>query len=887
MNIAERVKRDESAISCVVCCLGGFRVERVSGVRLQIRTRKSRALLAALALSARPMSRDILADLLWSDRGQVQARASLRQSIFEIQHLGGEPPVLDVRGDEVAVRSELVVTDIELIRDAALAGDWPRLLALMEGCEPGLLTDLDGLDAEFDAWLRSERAHQPSKMWAVVTAAIEQKIDETPSRDALNIVAEILRLDPVNEEATRLALKLDHQLGDSRALHRRFASLRDRLREEYDAAPSKETTELFARLSAGLPGESPQPFAANTPSVRGVAPGAERRSAKLTVTSLLVLVLAVALLMALVTIGRPRVVDGEPILLAVLPFEAQGQAYLAEGIWDDTRAALSRNPSLRVLGRETTAAAAQRKLSPDDYRRRFGVEYVVGGAVRRNGDRVLVSVSLTRTVDGVAIWEDSLRARLGDPFAVQDAIAKGIEGRLRARLARGGGRRADQIVTSAEVYQLYSEARGLLRAREGHHTRRATILLRRAVELDPNFAPAWSSLAQGIVYSSASPTDDSARHEAMSALRRAIVLAPNLAEARATLAIVEHGNSIAAEGALRKAVALDPSYSEAWNWLGSVLHSSFRYREAIEAFERAIENDPLWIPPVHNLVWSASESGDRGAIDRMFRKLAQAGADPILIKTAHAEDLLIRGDYSGSVKQLMSLGRDGSGRLPSAALPGTTDALISLGYADEAARIGGLPSWYGPLVRSERLPPSTLDGKPITAAGFWTSIFFTPHAIRAMVNLGQAAALVRRYRAAFADRDEFISKSRQDSALPYLAPTLSVALNVAGHNREARYILAAAARSSEQALRGAPGERAPAAELALIRAAQGEREQALRLLTLAARRGWLPDGRRQAIDLAQEPGYRELTSDPRFQAVRRSILDHIAQERAELGPLRT
>ena len=104
MNVAERIQQGAAKSRVVVRCLGRFRLQDAAGDQLQIRTRKARALLAALAFSGRPMSRDSLAALLWSDRGEVQARASLRQTIFELQHFGGEDPILAVGRDEISIR---------------------------------------------------------------------------------------------------------------------------------------------------------------------------------------------------------------------------------------------------------------------------------------------------------------------------------------------------------------------------------------------------------------------------------------------------------------------------------------------------------------------------------------------------------------------------------------------------------------------------------------------------------------------------------------------------------------------------------------------------------------------------------------------------------------
>jgi hypothetical protein len=58
------------------------------------------------------------------------------------------------------------------------------------------------------------------------------------------------------------------------------------------------------------------------------------------------------------------------------------------------------------------------------------------------------------------------------------------------------------------------------------------------------------------------------------------------------------------------------------------------------------------------------------------------------------------------------------------------------------------------------------------------------------------------------------------------------------------------------------------------------------MLETALKRGWLPDGRTIALDLAREPAFNRLRGNPRFQAARDRILNHVAKEQAELGPLK-
>ncbi|HEX8840200.1 MAG TPA: tetratricopeptide repeat protein [Sphingomicrobium sp.] len=889
MNVAERVGRAPNDALLIVHCLGALRLEDRGARELHLRTRKARAMLAVLAIHGKAMSRNGLADLLWSDRGPAQARASLRQTVFELQHLDwrGAPVVAASREDVSAARNA-VVTDLELIRTASENGDWPRLLSLLEASDPGLLTDLDGLDPEMDDWLRLQRAHEPGKTISAATDAAKRCASEVGARPALDLVAEILRLDPVNEEATRLAMRLSFEAGDRVALHRYFAALRDRLREDYGAEPANETVDLLRRLGSGKdepPAEDLEP--ASPARVGQLQKAPQRASAAGIAVTAGLLILAISALFLVWRGSGPAGPAERGVIVAVLPFEQQPPdgSFLAAGLWEQTRGALTRNPSIKVLGRATTEAMAAQKLAPDGYRKRFGVTHLLEGTVRRSGAEFLVSVSLTRTSDGVAVWQDVFHGRAGQPFALQDAIAAGIEGKLRAQLAPGGGRKAEQIATSPEVYALYSEARQLIGSRDRFAFGRAERLLRDAVKRDPNYAPAWSLLGAAIYFNGRMAiVDADARAEGIRSVQHALSLAPNFAPAHATLALIEGEASRDAQASLQRAVALDPSYSEAWNWLGNSFAAQGRSREAIAAYERALAIDPLLSPAAINLVNTAGNAGDKAAVQRLVRTITKAGASPELIDSIKAQQAYAEGDLSGSLTLLEARGLDG--RAPKKLLEHNWfDALTALGMYDELHRVTGCPDWYAPLLAGKALPPKVFQGKPVTPEEFWTSLFFSAPAARALVRLNHPADLVRLYRANFADADDFVSKTDRRDMLPELAATLAIALDQTGAHEEASHVLTAASDRVEATLRRTP-ERTSVARLAMIRSAQNHRAAAVALLEAAARKGWFPDGRAVSIDLAQEPSFRSLRGDVRFEAQRKRFLDHVAKERAELGPLK-
>lgn len=880
----------------VLQCLGAIRLRDSAGLDLTPRTRKSRALLALLALGNRSMSRTRLADLLWSDRGEEQARSSIRQAIFELRRIDAVRELVSSPGrDEIELDARQLKTDLMLIRLAAETGNDDQLIKLLAAAEPGLLTDLDGLDAEFDSWLRVERANEPARTLATALDAARGALDRSDLRSAQSIVAGVQRLDPGNEEAARLAMRIDHALGDRSALHRHFDLFQKRLRDEYDAAPSSETLELFRQLSgAAAPGAAKE--AATEPANDEAAPAAAiidgRASGRARLLPALMAVFALALAVpvgvALWQMRAPPAAAVEPPLLAVLPFQQypKGDNSLADGLWEDTRSLLSQNGTVRVLGRTTSQAMASEKLAPKAYHDRLSVDYVLDGSVQRHGDRVRVTVSLTRTADGVGIWEQAFDGRLGDPLAVQGAIAQGIEGRIRGRLARGGGALAEQIATDPEVYALYSEARARLRRRKVDDMESATDLLRQAIIRDPNFAPARASLAIALSLGRPYPASTSKRHvEAIAEARRAIALAPNLSQAHASLAIAEGMGSSVSEQALRRAVELDPGNSEAWTWLGNVRHQQFRPNDAMQAYWRALDIDPLWMPAATNLASDLAKSGNVRAVERLAERIDRTGSDPELAVYIRSMASIHGGDYSAGLARLLAYRRSNLHGSTGVAKEGLFHGLNRLGYYREAKKLWDGDEWFAPVLRGEAIPPDVIDGIKVGPRDYWLADHFPAYASRAAIKLGHAGELVDKYRRGFRSSGDFIVSLTAAGSLQKVTPNLAVALIETGDKSEAGRLVAAADQWTAQGLARSGNDRDLMLELARIRAVQQRRTEALDLIAGAVGRGWLPDGLQDSLDLADEPAFRDLRGDPRFEALRARILTHIARERKELGPV--
>jgi len=569
-----------------------------------------------------------------------------------------------------------------------------------------------------------------------------------------------------------------------------------------------------------------------------------------------------------------------PQTLAVLPFRAlnSADANLVDAIWDDTRGAISRNPNLRVLGPASVKALAEKNLEPADYRKRVGADYLLDGSVEHVGDRVQLKLSLTRTKDGAEVWNDEVGGKLDDVFAFQQRIANEVEGRIRGRVAPGGGAKPQNITTSAEGYALYAQARALILERgnakgSGGEARQ---LLRKVVAMDPNFAPAWADLAQSLGYG-ANP--DQTR-EALGYAQRALQLAPNLGHAHAVLAMVR-GTPPEFEGELRKAIELDPGDQEAWSWLGNCLSQQNRLKDALAAYSRAVEIEPLFWPAIGNKINLLTTMNDSAALNSELARLEKLG-DPIFISKAKAWISINTGHPADGIRRLLDLKlrhADQSGWIENH-LGG---ALLALGFFDEASTVWSWPPDTSAQYRGDPGPPNLVkwgyDNRP---KEFWQDKDAPALFGRLFAKHGRLKEYRQFYTASFKSPDELVAMYPAAQRFTTLAPTIAADLRAAGEVDAAQAILARADSMISNLLKNGPETTDISFQLAFLRAAEGNDDEAMTRLRRAFDAGWLPDRSFYATDIADEPAFAHLVNRPDFQALRKRILARIEEERRKV-----
>jgi DNA-binding SARP family transcriptional activator len=190
--------------------LGDFRlIDEADGRDHSPRSRKACALLAHLALEPdRRASRDRLVGLLWSDRGEVQARASLRQALTDLR-AHPAAPLIQIERRDLHLAEGGFSSDLGEILACAAANDLNGLARILDGAGSAILDGLEGLDRSFDDWLMIERQRWRERIVQDVLHAVERNGQDDLLDLRRAILTQLQRLDTGDERIARLGMALD------------------------------------------------------------------------------------------------------------------------------------------------------------------------------------------------------------------------------------------------------------------------------------------------------------------------------------------------------------------------------------------------------------------------------------------------------------------------------------------------------------------------------------------------------------------------------------------------------------------------------------------------------------------------------------------------------
>ena len=598
--------------------LGGFLARDSSGQTIAIAGSKAALMLAYLALRpGEPRSRERLIALLWSDRGEAQARGSLRQALWSLRRAFQEfepSPVMTESG-AICLNRTCFETDVAQFEALLKEGTPDSLKKAVDLYKGELLAGVRLRDAAFEDWVRGERERFHDLAVDACAKLIDCQLNAERPEDAAGTARRLLAIDPLQEAAYRALMEYYAGKNQLSLAVKQYQVCREVLRRELQMEPDAETEELLLRIRRFNAEAADRPVHDAGEAVRPLVN------------------------------GEPAKTVQEKPSIAVLPFlNLSGdpeQDYFSDGITEDIITALSRLRWFLVISPHSVFAYKGKAVDIKQVGRELGVRYVLEGSVRKAAERVRISAQLVDAKNCATHWAQNYDRELTNIFELQDDITQSVTAAIEPKLVAAEGLRSqnrsasdlgawdlvmramarygrmttkdskaaiEMLEESLRRYPDYGPAHSLLAVAllvsghvgwiaegEGHWSHaelagRAGELARRAAELDDE--DPWAHLALGYLAFTERQTDEAVRQ-----YLRALDLNPNFATAYGYLgwAVVFDGQSQEAIRYFRQALRMsphDPLKAFFYSGTGVAHYYAQRYEEAVEWARKAIRERP-------------------------------------------------------------------------------------------------------------------------------------------------------------------------------------------------------------------------------------------------------------------------------------------------------
>jgi TolB-like protein len=295
--------------------------------------------------------------------------------------------------------------------------------------------------------------------------------------------------------------------------------------------------------------------------------------------------------------------------IAVLPLKNWSQdeehAYLGDAIADEIIMQLMNIKEIRVLSLTSTLLYKDNPKPLPQIAEELGVNYIIEGGIQRHNDDLSIRVQFIRARNEDHIWGEEYDGKWKDIYKIQDEIAKNIALQLQTVLSPKEIKDIEKEPTqNFEAYRLYLKGQNIMIGTTKPNITEAINYFKQAIEMDSNFASAWSGLAYSycLLMWYVPPSMD-IYPDAEKAAFRSLELDNNLSYAYASNGMV---NLIGwewktAEVNFKKAINLNPNHSHNHVNYGLILTYTGRIEEALEEMNKAVTLDPLSVGAVNNL----------------------------------------------------------------------------------------------------------------------------------------------------------------------------------------------------------------------------------------------------------------------------------------------
>jgi TolB-like protein/DNA-binding winged helix-turn-helix (wHTH) protein/Flp pilus assembly protein TadD len=293
------------------------------------------------------------------------------------------------------------------------------------------------------------------------------------------------------------------------------------------------------------------------------------------------------------------------VMLAVLPFENltgdPKREFFGDGLTEEmiTQLGSLNHDQLGVIARTSVMSYKIHPKAVSEIGHELGVEYLLEGSFREEGDHVRITAQLIRTRDQTHLWAAEYDRSMTQILLIQGEVARNIAREISVRLSpEAESKIAAARSVSAEGYEAYLEGQYYWNRRTPEALKQSLEYYKRAIEKDPEYASAFAGLARTYfsmgTYSVVASSE--AFSEARVAANKAVALDPALPDAHGVLAVITDYSDWdwpVAEQEYKHALDLNSNYATAHHWFSMFLARMGRFDEAIVEMRQAHELDPL------------------------------------------------------------------------------------------------------------------------------------------------------------------------------------------------------------------------------------------------------------------------------------------------------
>lgn len=351
--------------------------------------------------------------------------------------------------------------------------------------------------------------------------------------------------------------------------------------------------------------------------------------------------------------------------IAVLPFENMSsdaeQEYFSDGLTEELLNLLAKIPELKVTSRTSAFFYKGKDVKLSEIGKELNVDHILEGSVRKSGKKIRITAQLIEVETDAHLWSDTWDRDLDDVFVIQDEIAKAVVDELRVQLL---DELPHAVQTDGDAFSLFLQARHAINQRTYESLFRGEELIQQAIDLDPDYAPAWVLKA----YIHSQQGDVGARLPkaafplARAAVDRALELDPGSGPAHALsgdIMISYERNFAGAKTAFKRALEIDPYDIDTLYQAGVFYVFIGEVEEALRLSQMAFERDPLHIPNYATLGYVYNILGRFDEAEAILKKRINIAPESFGSYAYLSNVYFFKGEYDKSLEILQQERLDG------------------------------------------------------------------------------------------------------------------------------------------------------------------------------------------------------------------------------------